>query len=262
MKIIAHFVCCAVMALTSTAYAQNRTVATVNGEAVLESRVTEQYDQIPADLAKGKEAEIKRQLLDRVIDQVLVEQEAQRLRIEDTEEYQKTLAQVKLQLKANAVVERYVKDSTTDFALRQRYAANKNGYAFSAIKAKHILVPTEQEARDIMKIVNPRNFAEVAKKRSKGPSAEHGGDLGWFRKEAMIEAFSNEAFRTPVGTISLNPIKTDFGWHVVLVEERNDKFIPPFEQMEAQLRQELASEITASYLGTLREKANVVYRDK
>lgn len=239
-----------------------KTLATVNGSPVRESRVDEQLSQIPADLLKGREADVRRQLLDRVIDQELVSQEAKRLKVEKDPEYKKQLHLVELQLQANAVIARKVSDTLTEPALRAQYDANKGQFTFPAVKAKHILVPTEQEARDIIKIATPQNFGELAKTRSKGPSADQGGDLGWFRREAMIPEFASVAFATPVGTVAQTPVKTQFGWHVVLVEDRNDKYVAPFEQVEAQLRQEMAQKVVQGYLGDLRKTATITYSDQ
>lgn len=260
MKKLACFLTCAAFFTLAAAHAEDRVVATVNGQPIPESRVKEQEDQIPADLLQGREAEVKRQLIDRVIDQVLVEQEGNTLNIEADPEYRKQLALVRMQLIANAVVALRVKEGITDEALKKLYNSTKESLAFPAVKAKHILVPTEQEAREIIKIVNPRNFSEVAKARSKGPSAEQGGDLGWFRKEAMIPEFAEIAFKTTPGTVSPTPISTQFGWHVLFIENRSDKFIPPLDQVEPQLRQELAQKITSEYLGNLRRGAKIVYR--
>ncbi|UWU72178.1 peptidylprolyl isomerase [Bradyrhizobium sp. NC92] len=247
------------VAMPALAQAPNAIVATVNGIAVRQSRIDDQMAQISEDLLKGREQETRRQVLDRVIDQEIVAQEATRLKVEDDPDYQKQLELVKLQLQANAVVARYVKESLTDYSLRQRYAAVKQNLGFPAVKAKHILVPTEAEAREIMKSVTFQNFSTVAKARSKGPSADQGGELGWFRKEAMIPEFAEAAFSSPVGKVVNKPIKTGFGWHVLLIEDRNENYIPPFEQVEAQLRQEMAKEVVDSYLKHLRDKATIVY---
>lgn len=238
------------------------TLATVNGAPIKESRVDEQLKQIPADLLQGREADVRRQILDRVIDQELVAQEAKKMKIERDPDYRKQLDMVKLQLKANAVIARKVSETITPDAVRQRYEQVKAQLAFPAVKAKHILVPTEQEARDIIKIATPANFSELAKTRSKGPSAEQGGDLGWFRREAMIPEFAQVAFSTPVGTVAQTPVKTQFGWHVVLVEDRNDKYVPPLEQVEPQIRQELAQQVVQNYLSNLRKGATITYSDQ
>ncbi len=237
------------------------TLATVNGTAVKESRVNEQLAQIPANMMEGREADVKRQILDRVIDQELIAQEAKREKITSSEDYKKQLAAVEAQLQANFVIAKKVSETLTPEAVKQAYEASKANNAFPAVKARHILVPTEAEANNILATVTPANFADMAKKFSKGPSANTGGELGWFRREAMIPEFASVAFSTPVGTVAKTPVKTQFGWHVILVEERNDRYTPPLEQMEAQLKQEMAQQVVQGYLSDLRKAATITYAD-
>ncbi|PZP39891.1 MAG: peptidylprolyl isomerase [Pseudomonas fluorescens] len=238
-----------------------KTLATVNGVAVKESRVDDQLAQIPAAMMQGREAEVKRQILDRVIDQELITQEAKRLKVTSEADYKKQLALVENQLQANFVIAKKVSDTLTTDTLKAAYEANKANNAFPAVRARHILVPTEAEANAVLASVTPANFAETAKKFSKGPSANEGGELGWFRREAMIPEFAAVAFSTPAGTVAKTPVKTQFGWHVILVEERNDRYTPPFEQMEPQLRQEMAQQVVQGYLTDLRKGATITYED-
>lgn len=237
------------------------TLATVNGVAVKESRIDEQYSQIPQQMIQGREADVKRQILDRVIDQELIAQEAKREKVTNDADYKKQLAVVENQLQANYVIAKKVSETLTPEALKQAYEASKANNTFPAVRARHILVPTEAEANNILATVTPANFEAMAKKYSKGPSASTGGELGWFRREAMIPEFASVAFSTPVGTVAKTPVKTQFGWHVILVEERNDRYVAPFEQMEPQLRQELAQTVVQGYLNDLRKSATITYTD-
>ncbi|RYG60060.1 MAG: hypothetical protein EON60_08430 [Alphaproteobacteria bacterium] len=237
------------------------TLATVNGVAVKSGRVDEQMAQIPPAMMQGREADVRRQILDRVIDQELIAQEAKRLKVTGEEAYKTQLTAVEDQLKANYVIAKKVSETVTPEALQQAYDANKANVTFPAVKARHILVPTEAEANSILATVTPANFAETAKKFSKGPSANTGGELGWFRREAMIPEFASVAFNTTPGTVARTPVKTQFGWHVILVEERNDRYTPPLEMMEPQLRQELAQTVVQGYLGDLRKNATITYSE-
>ena len=237
------------------------TLATVNGVAIKESRVDDQMAQIPAALVQGREADVNRQILDREIDQELVRQEAKRTKITNDADYKKQLALVENQLQANFVIAKKVSETLTTETLKQAYEANKANNTLPAVKASHILVPTESEANAIIAQVNPKNFAEMAQKFSKGPSAPQGGELGWFRREAMIPEFASVAFNTPVGTVAKTPVKTQFGWHVILVEDRNNSYTPPFEQMEAQLKQEMSQQVVQGYLTDMRKSATITYAD-
>jgi len=237
------------------------TLATVNGVAVKESRVSDQLGQIPPQLLQGRETEVKRQILDRVIDQELMLQEAKRLRVESTDEYRKQLKAVEGQLKINAVLAHIVKEKVTPESVKQVYEANKASFTFPAVKARHILVQSEAQARDILKVATPQNFSELAQKYGQGPSAQNGGDLGWIRRETMIPEFANVAFNTPAGQVASAPVRTQFGWHVVLVEQRNDRYVPPVEQLEPQIRQELAQKAVADTMAEMRKTATITYSD-
>lgn len=237
------------------------TLATVNGSAIKESRIQEQLAQIPPAMMQGREADVTRQILDRVIDQELISQEAKRMKISADAEYKKQLQAVENQLKANFVIARKVSETLTTEAVAKAYEMSKANNTFPAVRARHILVPTEAEANNLLATVTPANFADMAKKYSKGPSAEAGGELGWFRREAMIPEFATVAFSTPVGTVAKTPVKTQFGWHVILVEERNDKYSPPLEQLAPQLKQEMAQQVVQGYLNDLRKSATITYAE-
>jgi peptidyl-prolyl cis-trans isomerase C len=237
------------------------TLATVNGEAIKSSRMDEQLAQIPAQIQAGREAEVKKVLLERLVDQALVAQEFAKLKLDKNPEYQKQLKAVTLQLQANTVMAEHVSNTLTTARLQQEYDANRDKLAFPAVKAKHILVPTEADARAILAIATPANFSQLAKEKSQGPSAKTGGELGWFRREQMIPEFAQLAFSTQPGTIASQPVKTQFGWHVIMVEERNERYLPPLEQVSNELRQGLAQQVVQSYLQDLRNAAKITYAD-
>jgi len=100
------------------------------------------------------------------------------------------------------------------------------------------------------------DFAELAKERSTGPSGPNGGDLGYFRESQMVPEFAEAAFAMEVGTSSETPVQTQFGWHVILVEDRRS-VEPSFEDSEPQLRQDVAREIVTSMVDDLREGAEI-----
>jgi len=235
------------------------TVATVNGVAIKESKVDAQLKPIPPQLLQGHEAEARRQIIDQLVDQELIRQEAQKEHVTSDDTYKKQLEAVMQQLQANTLLANVVKEKVTEPVLQKVYEVNKAKLAFPAVKARHILVPTEEQAENILKIATPQNFADLAEKYSKGPTAKNGGELGWFRREAMIPEFANVAFNTPVGSVAKSPVKTQFGWHVILVEDRNDHYVPPFKDVEGQLRQEMTQNVVQGYLADLRKNATITY---
>jgi peptidyl-prolyl cis-trans isomerase C len=236
-------------------------VATVNGEAIYESQINEQLSQIPANLLEGREADIRRQITENLVQKTLLSQEAEKLNVEKDPSFTAVLNNAREQLEANFVIQNKVNAALTDETLRNVYETQKDRLAFPAVKAKHILVSTEAEAQNLIRIANPDNFSDLARQSSTGPSKDQGGDLGWFRREAMIPEFASVAFSTPKGTVAQQPVKTQFGWHVILVEDRNDAYVPPFEAVAEQLRQQLAQEVVQGSLQEMRAAAKVEYKD-
>lgn len=240
---------------------KGQVAATVNGEAIYENDINSRMAQLPANLVQGREADIRRQLAESLVQQSLMEQEADKLNVTSEKEFKDAMAQAEEQLKARFVMKKKVDAAVTDEAIAAAYEANKSKMAFPAVKARHILVATQTEAQDLIKVANKSNFAQLATEKSVGPSKEQGGDLGWFRKEAMIPQFADVAFRTPVGQVAQQPVQTQFGWHVVLVEDKNDNFIPPLDAVKEQIRQQLGQEVVAGVISEMRQQAKVEYKD-
>lgn len=238
-----------------------KVIATVNGKPIYEGLLQKAMAGIPADLLKTREADIKRQVVDQLVQTEIINQEADKANIEADPAFKQQVDIMARQLKANMLMQRKLESTLSESALRQAYEATKANRSFPAVKARHILVPTEAEANALIAVATPENFSELAKEKSQGPSKDKGGDLGWFRREAMIPEFAAVAFATPVNSVAKTAVKTQFGWHVILVEDRNDKYIPPFEQVAEQLKNELSQQVVQSYLQDLRKGATVTYSD-
>lgn len=236
-------------------------VATVNGSKVYSGQVDKQMATLPAQLVQGREADVRRQLTERLIEQQLVEQAVVASKVESEQAFKDQLEAARKQLAANMMVQKKINETLTPDILRQQYEATKAQRAFPAVRARHVLVATEAEANNIITIATPANFEQLAREKSIGPSKDNGGELGWFRREAMVPEFAAVAFATPVGQIARTPVKTQFGWHVVMVEEKNDKYLPPFEQVAEQIKQELSQQVVQGYLADLRKGATITYAD-
>ncbi|MFZ2587363.1 MAG: peptidylprolyl isomerase [Alphaproteobacteria bacterium] len=240
---------------------KGETLATVNGDKLVSGEVDKQMANLPAQLVQGREADIKRQLLDRLVEQKLIEQEIKRTNVESEQAFKDQLENARKQIAANMVVQKKVNEVLTPAVLQQAYDATKAQRAFPAVKARHILVATEAEANNLITVATPATFEQLAREKSIGPSKDNGGELGWFRREAMVPEFAAVAFSTPVGSIARTPVKTQFGWHVVMVEEKNDKYVPPLEQVAEQIKQELSQQVIQGYLADLRKNAKIDYAE-
>ena len=130
------------------------------------------------------------------------------------------------------------------------------------VHARHILVPTEDEAKAILaQLKGGADFATLAKEKSKDPGAAEGGDLGYFTKDQMVPEFAEVAFKLDKGQLS-DPVKTQFGWHIIKVEDKRIKPTPTFDQVKGQIENYVAHRAQAQLVENLRSAANVERLDK
>jgi peptidyl-prolyl cis-trans isomerase C len=234
-------------------------IATVDGHEIRRSELEaaqrglpEQYRQVPLQMIYGP-------LLDQVIDARLLSDEAERSALAEDGEVQEQLARARAQVLRDTLVERKLEEGITEEKLRERYEQSKQGadFAHEEVQARHILLPSEEEAKAVIQqLQGGADFGELAKDKSIGPSAEAGGDLGFFRREQMVPEFAEAAFAMDVGAISEAPVQTQFGWHVINVVDKR-KVEPTFAESEPQLREEVAREIVTALLEDLRGSAKI-----
>ena len=131
------------------------------------------------------------------------------------------------------------------------------------VHARHILVKTEDEAKDVIKQLDAgKDFAELAKEKSTDPNKDDGGDLGYFSRGRMVKEFEDAAFALEKGTYSKTPIKTDFGYHVIKVEDKRDAPPPPFDQVKDQVRQLVMRDKYLALLNQAKASAKVDIMDE
>ncbi|MEK6748253.1 MAG: peptidylprolyl isomerase [Pseudomonadota bacterium] len=124
--------------------------------------------------------------------------------------------------------------------------------------ARHVLVETEKEALSIIiELDNGADFAALAKKKSMGSSGPQGGDLGWFSPNQVMKPIADAVTRTAVGKYTEKPVQTDFGWHVILVENKRKAEPPSFEDVEKQVRIIVENKIIGEFITGLRNKATI-----
>jgi len=234
-------------------------VAKVNGQDIrrsdlqaLHDNLPDQYRQMPLDVLYGP-------LLDQAVDGRLLLIEAEASDIKSDPRYAAQLAALEAQLARELYLRREVEKALTDEAVRARYDAMVAAMpAEDEVRASHILVATEEEAKAIaLELAGGADFAELAKARSTDPSAaQNGGDLGFFRKGDMVPEFSDAAYAMQVGDTS-GPVETPFGWHIIRVTERRKAEPPAYEDAEGGLRTEIAEETVMALLERLRGNAQI-----
>ncbi|NCQ25450.1 MAG: peptidylprolyl isomerase [Roseovarius sp.] len=248
---------------TTTAAQDNPTaetvVATVDGTditlghmLVLRAGLPQQYDQAPAD-------QLFPAILDQLIRQTLLMQAQGN---EVSKVTQLRIDNERRAIIAAAAIETALAGSVTEEALQELYASRfADAVPETEYKAAHILVETEEKAQDLVRqIAGGANFAALAQEHSIGPSGPSGGDLGWFGNGVMVPEFFDAVAALEVGTVSA-PVQTQFGWHVIKLNETRIKERPALDEVRETLVQELQQQTFEAYLATLESGAKITRAD-
>jgi peptidyl-prolyl cis-trans isomerase C len=241
----------------------NPVLAKVNGADIRQSDVALAEEELGPSLAQMDPATKKESVLAFLIDMKIVAKAAEAKKIEDRDDFKTRLAFTRSRLLMDNLLAAEGKAATTDEAMKKVYdEAAKQIEGEQEVHARHILVETEDEAKAIeAELKKGADFAELAKKKSKDPGAADGGDLGFFTKDQMVPEFSAVAFALEPGKIS-DPVKSQFGWHVIKVEEKRNRKAPDFEQVKAQIETYVTRKAQAEYVAKLREGAKVERMDQ
>lgn len=241
----------------------NPVLAKVNGAEIRQSDVTLAEEELGPSLAQMDPSTKKENVLAFLIDMKIVAKAAEDKKIEDRPDFKARLAFTRNRLLMDNLLAAEGKAATTDQAMKKVYdEAAKQIEGEQEVHARHILVETEDEAKAIeAELKKGADFAELAKKKSKDPGASDGGDLGFFTKDQMVPEFSTVAFTLEPGKIS-DPVKTQFGWHIIKVEEKRNRKAPDFEQVKAQIETYVTRKAQAEYVAKLREAAKVERTDQ
>ena len=235
-------------------------VATVNGQPIRLSELEIAQQALPQQYRNMPLQAVFPALLDRIVDSKLVVQEGKKNKVTDDPAFKKRMAFVEDQVLQDFWIQREVARKVTQEKLQQRYEERlKSMPAEEEVHARHILVSTEDEAKALIaEIKKGAAFDKLAKEKStdKASGAE-GGDLGWFKKSDMVKEFADAAFALKKDELTETPVKTQFGYHVIKVEDRRKAPPPAFEELADQLREEMAREAVTAQLDQLRSGAKI-----
>ena len=238
-------------------------LAKVNGSEIRQSDVAIAEEELGPSLAQMDPATKQENVLAFLIDMKIVAKAAEDKKVEDSDEFKKRLAFARNRLLMDSLLASEGKAATTDEAMKKVYEdAAKQITGEQEVHARHILVETEDEAKAVKaELDKGADFAELAKKKSKDPGASDGGDLGFFTKDQMVPEFSAVAFSLEPGKIS-DPVKSQFGWHIIKVEEKRNRKAPDFDQVKAQIETYVTRKAQADYVAKLREAAKIERMDQ
>jgi peptidyl-prolyl cis-trans isomerase C len=202
-------------------------------------------------------------LITYLTDVIVLSHAAEQQKLGDRPDVKRRLTFDHNRLLMEALLQDAGKAALTDAELHKVYEdAVKQMPNEEEVHARHILVPTEDEAKAILaQLKGGADFAALAKEKSKDPGAAEGGDLGYFTKDQMVPEFSEVAFKLGKGQLS-DPVKTQFGWHVIKVEDKRVKPTPTFDQVKPQIENYVAHRAQAQLVEKLRGGANIERLDK
>jgi peptidyl-prolyl cis-trans isomerase C len=235
-------------------------VATVNGQPVYLSELQVAQQALPPQYRNMPLSSVYPALLDRIIDSKLVVADGKKNKVEADPAFKKRMAFVEEQVIQDFWLQKELAKRVTPEKLKARYEEKlKSMPAEDEVHARHILVATEQEAKDLLaELKKGTPFDKLAREKStdKASGAE-GGDLGWFKRTDMVKEFSDAAFALKKGEISQTPVKTQFGYHLIKVEDRRRAPPPSFEELADQIREEVQRETVTQYIDQLHSNAKI-----
>ncbi len=237
-------------------------VATVDGVSITEAELIFAAEDLAQDLSSVPPAEQRAFLISVLIDMKLMANEARKLELDKAEIFVRRKSYLEERALRRAYFTTFVEAEVTEEATRAAYEELIAAEApREEVRARHILLGSLEDAEAVIaELEAGRPFEDVAREKSTGPSGPNGGDLGYFGRGQMVPEFENAVFALETGQTS-EPVQTQFGWHVIKVEERRQSAPPPFEQVAARLRQQLLIEAFEAQVEELKSSAVIEITD-
>ncbi|HIP19677.1 MAG TPA: peptidylprolyl isomerase [Sulfurimonas sp.] len=256
MKLATKFL--SALLLTGVVASAN-TLVTVNGKAITQEAVDTElmnatqgrFNQVPVE----KQAQFRQQVLQQLIAKELIYGDAQKTGILKTKDYKEEYKKLEERMKKELAIQVWQKKvvdgiKISDATLKDYYNKNKEEFnEKEAVHARHILVKEEADAKAIINELKPLSgqklqtkFEALAKEKSTGPSGQKGGDLGFFAQGQMVPAFNDKVFTMKVGTITMSPVKTQFGYHIIYLQEKKNAATKSFAEVKPAIEQRLKME--------------------
>ena len=233
-------------------------VAVVNGTPIPKATF-DLYAQQLRGQAEVDSPEASKALVDQLVLEELLVQQATEQKLTEDPEIQQQLKMIERSLLASTVMRRMLSaDAPSEDAIKKEYETAVAAMKGKEYKASHILVDSEDKAKEIIaELKKGGQFAELAKTHSSDSSAANGGELGWFTPSMMVPPFAQAVAQMEKGKYSEQPVQTPFGWHVILLEDTRDTTPPTLEELKPQITQMLQSRKVNDYLEKLRSGAQV-----
>lgn len=255
------------LALSPVALAQqvkeDKIVAVVNGYEIKTSEVAMAADDIIGQLPNVPPKLRYPFIVDYLVERHLLAQLAVKEGIADTDEYKRRLALYQAKALRDAYLFQKIRPQVTEEEIKAAYDEEAAKLAQTErVRARHILVGSEKEAKDILaRIEKGEKFEDLAKQYSLDGSKDYGGDLGYFTAPEMVPEFSKAAFELKVGELS-PPVKTDFGWHIIRLDDRKMGAAQPLDQVKPAIRSVLLAKKLQQVIAQLRGSSTIEFLDE
>jgi peptidyl-prolyl cis-trans isomerase C len=238
-------------------------IAKVGDQEIRQSELDLAISSLDPQLQRMPEEQKRAAALSSVIDVKLLVKDAEKEGLQNDEIFKQRVAFLTERELHNAFFKKHIVDAITPEDVKARY--DKEVAAIPSqeeVKARHILVKTEEEAKEIIKELDAgKSFEELAKAKSTDPNKDEGGDLGYFTKGRMVPEFEAAAFALEKGAYTKEPVKTQFGFHVILVEDKRPQAPPTLEEVEPQVRQLVMRDKYLDLLASAKKSTDVEISD-
>jgi peptidyl-prolyl cis-trans isomerase C len=254
--IIAFF---SLVVTTNTVLAESKIIVQVN-DSKMDTAFYAKYKAMRKEQNPAlPDAKIDKILKNELVNRELLYQAAIKDKLEKNKDIAFNLQVSRQEVLINAAMQKVLlQNPITEADIKKEYdqtVAKSSGKEF---KARHILVGTEKEAKEIIELLNKgANFEKLATEKSTGPSNKKGGDLGWFPGGQMVPEFSKAIEKMKKGTYSKEPVKTRFGWHIIKLENERTSAPPEFKQVKDRIKVHLQNRILSEYVSKLRKTSTV-----
>ncbi len=236
-------------------------VASFSNEKITEEEYKKAIEGLgpQAEMVKNN-PRIRSQFLNHLIDNTLLSEEAKKAKLDQSQRFKTMVNDAKRDILARLYVEKYIDEQSSEKNLKSYFEKNKKQFSGKEIRASHILLKEADKAKAekvLKEAIQGKDFAELAKKHSTGPSKDRGGDLNFFGQGRMVPAFEKAAFATPKGKVHPNLVKTQFGWHIIKVTDARGGDKVKFSEKKDEVMKTIKRNGRKDLVEELRKKANV-----
>jgi peptidyl-prolyl cis-trans isomerase C len=248
----------ALVAVVPARAEEDPVAAVVNGTEIHRSQVLESAQSLPEAYRQNLD-QIYPALLDRLVSLELLTEQGRQGNLQDDPEVKALIATYENEAIRHVYIQRLLAAALTDEVLKAKYDEYVAAHPpQTEVRARHILVATKEDAEAIIAALDGgAKFEDLAKEKSTDPAAQNGGDLGYFVAEEMVKPFADAAFALEKGQYTKEPVQTEFGWHVILVEDKRERKAPSFEEMRGDLENQMSQDVIQAKLKELRSGADV-----